>query len=131
VHASLGTQHRVAGVPPAASRRPAIRKQNPGQANTPLLLRAAFGYPSAMDTKTIANEICDQADDFLAGVTKRDEARAGIAEYLTMHHAALPPAEKKAVVDQTMRILEHEGFFEADAGAADDAADFTDAPEQD
>lgn len=69
-----------------------------------------------MNTTAIANEICDQADDFLAGVRKRDEARAGIAEYLTMHHAALPPSEKKDVIDQTMRILENEGFFDADAG---------------
>lgn len=81
-----------------------------------------------MDTKTIANEICDQADDFLAGVRKRDEAKAGIAEYLTLHHRALPPAEKKAVIDQTMRILENEGFFEADAGGAgEDASDFSEA----
>lgn len=76
-----------------------------------------------MDTKSIANEICDEADDFLAGVTKRDEARAGIAEYLTMHHVGLSPAEKKAVVDETMRILDDEGFFEVDAGAGEDADD--------
>lgn len=82
-----------------------------------------------MDTKTIANEICDQADDFLAGVRKRDEARAGIAEYLTMHHASLPPAEKKVVIDESMRILENEGFFDAEAGGGDDAADFSEAEE--
>lgn len=76
-----------------------------------------------MDTKSIANEICDEADDFLAGVTKRDEARAGIAEFLTMHHATLSPAEKKAVVDETMRILEEEGFFEVEAGAGEDSDD--------
>lgn len=78
-----------------------------------------------MDTKTIANEICDEADDFLAGVTKRDEARAGIAEYLTMHHAVLSPADKQVVIDETMRILEDEGFFDADAGRGD--ADTDDA----
>ena len=75
-----------------------------------------------MNTKTIANEICDQADDFLAGVRKRDEAKAGIAEYLTMHHAELPPAEKKAVIEQAMRILESESFFDAEAGSGDDGA---------
>lgn len=67
-----------------------------------------------MDTIAIANEICDQADGFLAGVTKRDEAKAGIAEYLTIHHAALPPAEKKAVIEQALRILATEDFFLAD-----------------
>lgn len=94
------------------------------------LLHPAFGYLSAMDTKTIANEICDQADDFLAGVRKRDEAKAGIAEYLTLHHRSLPPAEKKAVIDQTMRILENEGFFEAVAGGEIDAGDFSAAKEE-
>ncbi|MBI2514550.1 MAG: hypothetical protein HYV96_21455 [Opitutae bacterium] len=94
------------------------------------MLRSAFDYLSGMDTKSIANEICDQADDFLAGVRKRDEAKAGIAEYLTLHHRSLPPAEKKAVLDQTMRILENEGFFDADAGAEEDAGDFSEAKEQ-
>ena len=83
-----------------------------------------------MNPITIAHEICDQADDFLAGVRKRDEARAGIAEYLTLHHAKLAPADKKAVIDQTMRILDNEGFFESDAGGGgEDAGDFTEAEE--
>lgn len=69
-----------------------------------------------MDLRVIVNEICDQADDFLADVTKRDEAKAGISEWLTMHYAKLPPADKKAVVDQTMRVLDEEGFFQATAG---------------
>jgi hypothetical protein len=72
-----------------------------------------------MNTKTIANGICDQADDFLAGVLKRDEAKAGIAEYLTMHHASLSPQEKRVVIEESMRILEDEGFFEAEAGGDD------------
>ena len=83
-----------------------------------------------MNPLTIAHEICDQADDFLAGVRKRDEARAGIAEYLTLHHAKLAPADKKAVIDQTMRILDNEGFFESDAGGeGEDAGDFSKAEE--
>jgi len=75
-----------------------------------------------MDLKSIVNEICDQADDFLAGVSRRDEAKAGIAELLTIHHAMLPPADKKAIIDQVMRVLDNEGFFQASAGSADDAA---------
>jgi hypothetical protein len=83
-----------------------------------------------MNPITIAHEICDQADEFLAGVRKRDEARAGIAEYLTLHHAKLAPADKKAVIDQTMRILDNEGFFESDAGGGgEDAGDFSAAEE--
>jgi len=69
-----------------------------------------------MELGDIVSTICDQADDFLAGVTKRDEARAGIAEFLTMYHAGLRPADRKAATDQSMRILEREGFFERDAG---------------
>lgn len=83
-----------------------------------------------MELRAIISAICDQADDFLAGVTKRDEARAGVAEWLTMHHPALAPADKKAVIDQAMRILDHEGFFEASAGGSgEDAGDFTGAEE--
>jgi hypothetical protein len=69
-----------------------------------------------MDLMSIVNGICDQADDFLAGVSRRDEARAGVAEYLTMHHQQLPPADKKAVIDQVMRTLDAEGFFQSTSG---------------
>jgi hypothetical protein len=74
-----------------------------------------------MDYRSIINEICDQADDFLADVAKRDEAKAGISEWLTMHHAKLPPADKRAIVEQSMRVLEEEGFFEAvsDGGSSE------------
>ena len=69
-----------------------------------------------MDLRSIVNDICDQADEFLPDVRKRDEAKAGIAEWLTMQHLKLPPADKKAVIEQSMRILEAEGFFEGVAG---------------
>lgn len=83
---------------------------------------------SGMNTQSIANEICDQADEFLAGVPKREDARAGIAEYLTIHHASLAPDEKRAIADQAMQILDEEGFFEAPAGG-DGRADLTFADE--
>ncbi|HEY4300956.1 MAG TPA: hypothetical protein VGM73_08795 [Candidatus Didemnitutus sp.] len=73
-----------------------------------------------MDLKSIVSGICDQADDFLSGVSRRDEARAGVAEILTMHHPSLPAADKKVVIDGVMRVLEQEGFFDRDAGVADD-----------
>ena len=69
-----------------------------------------------MDPEAIVSEICDQADDFLAGVSKRDEAKAGIAEWLTIHYSMLPAAARKSVIDQTMRILVSEGFFDRAAG---------------
>lgn len=72
-----------------------------------------------MELNGIVAEICDQADDFLAGVTRREEAKAGIAELLTIHHGELNPVERKAVTEQTMRVLEREGFFDRAAGGED------------
>jgi hypothetical protein len=69
-----------------------------------------------MELNGIIAEICDQADDFLAGVTRRDEAKAGIAELLTIHHASLTPADRTTITEQSMRILEREGFFDRSAG---------------
>jgi len=69
-----------------------------------------------MELNVIVSEICDQADDFLAGVTRRDEAKAGIDEWLTINHVKLPPADKKIVIDQSLRILDDEGFFKAAPG---------------
>ena len=81
-------------------------------------------YFWSMERHSIVTEICDQADEFLAGVVKRDEARAGIAEWLTIHRGKLPPEEKKAIIGEAMAILEEEEFFDADAGAVDgDAGD--------
>jgi hypothetical protein len=72
-----------------------------------------------MELTGIVAEICGQADDFLAGVTRREEAKAGIAELLTIYHGELNPVERKMVTDQTMRILEREGFFDRAAGGED------------
>ncbi|HTL69232.1 MAG TPA: hypothetical protein VL200_16315 [Lacunisphaera sp.] len=70
-----------------------------------------------MEPGDIVSQICDDADTFLAGVTRPAEARAGIEEWLTIHHARLAPADRKATVDRAMRILESEGFFQRDAGS--------------
>jgi hypothetical protein len=72
-----------------------------------------------MDLKSVVSEISDQADEFLADVTRREEAKAGIAEWLTIHYSMMPPADKKVVIDQTMRILGNEGFFERSPGVGD------------
>jgi hypothetical protein len=72
-----------------------------------------------MELNGIISEICDQADDFLAGVTRREEAKAGIFELLMIRHAGLTPEDRKRVAEQSMRILECEGFFERDAGGED------------
>ena len=75
-------------------------------------------YTAAMDIRSIVSEICDEADDFLAGVTRLDEAKAGIAEWLTIRYSMLTPADRRAVIDQAMRILSSEGFFERSAGGS-------------
>jgi hypothetical protein len=71
-----------------------------------------------MDLTALAGAICDEADDFLAGASSRAEARAGIAEWLTIRHPKLGAAERRQVTDRVMAILEREGFFEAMPGAS-------------
>jgi hypothetical protein len=72
-----------------------------------------------MEYNGIITEICDQADDFLAGVTRREEAKAGISELLTIYHSDLTPADRDTITEQSMQILEREGFFDRDAGGED------------
>jgi hypothetical protein len=72
-----------------------------------------------MEIRAIVSAICDEADEFLAGVTRRDEARAGVAEWLTIHYSMLPPADRKAVIEQALRVLVAEGFFDRVAGGDD------------
>lgn len=69
-----------------------------------------------MEMRTIVSDICDHADEFLAGVTKRAEAKAGIEEWLTIHHLQLQPDEKAVIIRQAMEVLEHEDFFAIEAG---------------
>lgn len=70
-----------------------------------------------MDQKRLVSDICDQADTFLAGISELKEARAGILEWLTIHHPAIAPELKQSVVAEAMHILESEGFFETEAGS--------------
>lgn len=84
-----------------------------------LIFCAAWCIILGVELKAIISEICDQADDFLAGVNKRDEAKAGIAEWLTINHVKLAPADKKSVIEQSLRILDEEGFFKAAPGGED------------
>ena len=64
-----------------------------------------------MNLRPIIDEIASQADDFLDGVTSREQARAGIAEYITMDYPGLVPADRKLVSDGVMSVLEAESFF--------------------
>ncbi len=83
-----------------------------------------------MDPRAIANQLCDEADDLLAGIGKRADARAAITEAVALRHGRLAPADKRAVIDQVMATLDREGFFEGSAGdSGDDLGDFSAAPE--
>ncbi|MDF3057402.1 MAG: hypothetical protein K0R17_1617 [Rariglobus sp.] len=64
-----------------------------------------------MNLRPIIDEIASQADDFLDGVTNRDQARAGISELITMDYPQLPAIDRKLISDQVMAILEDESFF--------------------
>ncbi len=70
-----------------------------------------------MERKSIVSDICDHADEFLAGVTKRAEAKAGIDEWLTIHHLQLLPDQRAGIIRQAMDVLEREEFFAIEAGS--------------
>ena len=82
-----------------------------------------------MNLRPIITEIASQADDFLAGVTDRREARAGIAEFITMDYPQLTPDERRLVSDHVMKELEDENFF--DGGYAGHSFDDESEAEED
>ncbi len=67
----------------------------------------------AADLGPIISEIADQADDFLAGVRDRAQARAGISEVITMDYPDLTPTDRTAVISGVIKVLEAEDFFGA------------------
>lgn len=73
-----------------------------------------------MNLNAVINDIADQADDFLDGVTKRDEARAAISEQLTIKYPKLNGIERTKVTDGVLAILDEEGFFELGSSSDDD-----------
>ncbi len=77
-----------------------------------------------MKLSVVIEEIAAKADDFLDGVTSREQARAAISEVITLDYRQAVGNERTAVIDGVMRILEGEGFF-------DDLAKGTDAKSDD
>lgn len=63
------------------------------------------------ELQSIIQEIAARADDFLAGTTDRAQARAGIAELLTMDYSFLAPSDRTLVIGAVMSVLENEDFF--------------------
>ncbi len=76
-----------------------------------------------MDLAPLIDEIASQADDFLSGISSRQEARAGIAELLTSAHPQLGAGDRRRVTDRVMEILEAEDFFAAGPGGGSAAAE--------
>lgn len=73
-----------------------------------------------MNLSSIIDDIADQADDFLEGVTKRDEARAAISEQLTIKYPKLNGLERTKVTEGVLAILNDEGFFELGSSSDSD-----------
>ena len=63
------------------------------------------------DLRPLIAEIASQADDFLAGTRDRAQARAGIAELLTMDYPHLDGEGRAAAIAGVMAVLEAEDFF--------------------
>jgi hypothetical protein len=64
-----------------------------------------------MNLPFIVDEIASRADEFLAGVSDRAQARAGIAELITLDYAEVPTDARAEVIRAVMAILESEDFF--------------------
>ncbi|MFT3781178.1 MAG: hypothetical protein QM790_04115 [Nibricoccus sp.] len=78
-----------------------------------------------MNLNSVINDIADQADDFLEGVTDKKDARAAISEQLSIKYPGLNGIERGKVVDGVLAILDGEGFFElgSASGSEDDEAE--------
>jgi len=68
-----------------------------------------------MDLETIIDEVADEADTILAGISVRKDARASLSEHIRANHPELPPDDLLLVVRGVMNILNQEDFFQADS----------------
>ncbi len=66
-----------------------------------------------MNLQSIIDDLASSADDYLAYVTNRKEARESIGEVLTKRYPKLNGIERQKVLVAVMGILEEEGFFES------------------
>lgn len=72
-----------------------------------------------MDLDAIINEVADDADDVLSGISVRKDARTTLSEHIQANHAELPPDDRLIVVRGVMKILDKEDFFSADLTKTD------------
>ena len=64
-----------------------------------------------MNLQSIIDHLANDADSFLAGTTSREQARAGIAEFLTIEYSGLVAADRKTITDAVIAMLEQDDFF--------------------
>ena len=74
---------------------------------------------TTMYLDTIINEVADEADDVLSGISVRKDARTTLSEHIQANHAELPPDDRLIVVRGIMKILDNEDFFSADLTKTD------------
>lgn len=65
----------------------------------------------AGDLRPIIDDIASRADEFLAGVQDRRQARAGIEELITMDYPGVTGSDRTVVITGVMSVLEDEDFF--------------------
>jgi hypothetical protein len=70
-----------------------------------------------MSLKPIIDNIANQADELLEGVTTRADARAAIAKQLTIRYPRLLGSEWGKVIDGVLSILNDESFFASASGS--------------
>jgi len=82
-----------------------------------------------MRLRPIIDDIADQADDFLAGITTRAEARDAISAKLTAKHPVLSGIDRIKVIDGVLAILDQEEFFGSGSSPNQDgSSDGVDGP---
>ena len=68
-----------------------------------------------MDLDEIINEVADEADGILSGISVRKDARTTLSEHIQANHSEMPPDDRLIVVRGVMAILDKEDFFGADS----------------
>ena len=64
-----------------------------------------------VDLRPIIADLVERAADFLAGVSDRKLARAGVEEEITLDYPTLNPSHRAAIVSSVMAMLEEDDFF--------------------
>jgi len=64
-----------------------------------------------MNLSPFIDEVALQAEDILAGIKDRLQARASLDEFVSLDYPKLDPTHRKKVVADVMAVLESDGVF--------------------